>query len=38
VWSLATWRFPGASATRVGHPAPFPIELPHRLFKMYSFK
>jgi len=37
-WSLATWRFPGESATRVGHPAPFPIELPHRVIKMYSFK
>ena len=36
-WSLATWRFPGASAKRVGHPAPFPVELPHRIIKLYSF-
>src|SRR5205823_5624369 len=37
-WSLATWRFPGESAKRLGHPAPFPIELPHRMIKTYSFK
>jgi site-specific DNA-methyltransferase (adenine-specific) len=37
-WSLATWRFPGASATRVGHPAPFPDALPHRVIKLYTFK
>ena len=26
------------SAKRVGHPAPFPIELPYRLIQLYSFK
>ena len=33
VWSLKT-----ASATRIGHPAPFPVELPRRLIQLYSFK
>ena len=37
-WSLATWRFPGESAARVGHPAPFPVELPRRVIKLYSFR
>jgi site-specific DNA-methyltransferase (adenine-specific) len=37
-WSLATWKFPGESAKRVGHPAPFPIELPYRVIKLFSFK
>ena len=26
-----------ASAKRVGHPAPFPVELPERLIRLYSF-
>ncbi len=26
------------SAKVVGHPAPFPIELPYRLIQLYSFK
>lgn len=33
----SVWRFPAESATRVGHPAPFPIELPVRLIKLYTF-
>lgn len=36
-WTLGMWTFPGASATRVGHPAPFPEELPRRLIKLYSY-
>lgn len=28
---------PPASAKRIGHPAPFPIELPGRLIRLYSF-
>lgn len=27
-----------ASATEVGHPAPFPKELPYRAIQLYSFK
>ncbi len=26
------------SAKRIGHPAPFPEELPYRLIQLYSFK
>ena len=32
------WQFPTESAKRVGHPAPFPIELPRRLIDLYTFK
>lgn len=32
------WRFPTESATRVGHPAPFPVELPRRLIELYTCK
>ena len=31
------WRFPTTSAKKVNHPAPFPVELPHRLIHLYSF-
>src|SRR5439155_10236311 len=36
-WTLGTWSFAGESPNRVGHPAPFPSELPRRLIKLYSF-
>lgn len=36
-WTLGTWDFTGESPARVGHPAPFPEELPYRLIKLYSF-
>ncbi len=32
------WTFGAESARRVGHPAPFPLELPRRLIQLYSFK
>lgn len=31
------WKFPAESAKRVGHPAPFPIELPYRLIQLYTY-
>lgn len=31
------WEIPPESATRVGHPAPFPIELPRRLIDLYTY-
>jgi site-specific DNA-methyltransferase (adenine-specific) len=31
------WNFNGESRKRVGHPAPFPVELPKRCIKMFSF-
>lgn len=37
-WTKSVWTFPAISAKRVGHPAPFPEELPHRLIQLYSFK
>lgn len=32
------WGFPTVSAKKVGHPAPFPLELPSRLIKLYTYK
>jgi site-specific DNA-methyltransferase (adenine-specific) len=32
------WEIPPESATRVGHPAPFPIELPERLIHLYTYR
>jgi DNA modification methylase len=32
------WEFPTESATRVGHPAPFPVELPRRFLDLYTFE
>lgn len=37
-WTKSVWTFPAVSARKVGHPAPFPEELPHRLIQLYSFK
>jgi site-specific DNA-methyltransferase (adenine-specific) len=36
-WTLGLWTFAGANPRRVGHPAPFPEELPRRLIKLYSY-
>jgi DNA modification methylase len=36
-FTKSVWAFPSESARRVGHPAPFPIELPRRLIQLYSF-
>ena len=32
------WNFKAASAKSIGHPAPFPEELPRRLMELYSFE
>ena len=37
-WTKSVWTFPAVSARRIGHPAPFPEELPHRLIQLYTFK
>ena len=34
----SVWDFPAESARRVGHPAPFPEELPRRLMELYTFQ
>lgn len=36
--TLDVWSIPAESATRVGHPAPFPVELPEQLIRLYTFK
>jgi len=37
-FTKSIWRFPPESAKRVGHPAPFPEELPYRCIQLYTFK
>ena len=32
------WEIRAESATRVGHPAPFPVELPQRLIELYTYR
>lgn len=34
----SVWTFSAESARKIGHPAPFPIELPYRLIQLYTFK
>jgi DNA modification methylase len=37
-WTKSVWTFPAVSARQIGHPAPFPEELPHRLIQLYTFR
>jgi modification methylase len=37
-WTKSVWTMNPESANKVGHPAPFPIELPYRLIQLYTFK
>jgi site-specific DNA-methyltransferase (adenine-specific) len=36
-WTKSIWTMNAESARRIGHPAPFPEELPNRLIQLYSF-
>ncbi len=36
--TLDVWELAPESATRVGHPAPFPVELPQRLIDLYTYE
>ncbi|MGA2974668.1 MAG: site-specific DNA-methyltransferase [Spirochaetia bacterium] len=36
-WTNGLWTFHGESKKRAGHPAPFPVELPLRCIKLFSF-
>ncbi|NMB46552.1 MAG: site-specific DNA-methyltransferase [Firmicutes bacterium] len=36
-FTRSIWQFPAESAHKIGHPAPFPIELPYRLIQLYTF-
>ena len=37
-WTKSIWRIPAVSARKIGHPAPFPEELPERLIKLYTYR
>jgi len=36
-WTNGLWTFNGESKKRIGHPAPFPVELPRRCVKLFSY-
>ena len=36
-WTNGLWSFSGEHTKRVNHPAPFPVELPTRCIKLFSF-
>lgn len=36
-WTNGIWTFNGESRKKAGHPAPFPLELPKRCIKLFSF-
>jgi site-specific DNA-methyltransferase (adenine-specific) len=33
----SVWTFGAESARKIGHPAPYPVELPYRLIQLYTF-
>ncbi len=37
-FTKSVWTFSAESARKIGHPAPFPIELPYRLIELYTFR
>lgn len=37
-FTKSIWTFSAEPATKVGHPAPFPVELPYRLIQLYTFE
>jgi len=37
-FTKSVWTFAAEPATKIGHPAPFPVELPHRLIQLYTFE
>ncbi len=36
--TLDVWHFPTVSAKRIGHPAPFPVELPRRVIELLTYR
>jgi site-specific DNA-methyltransferase (adenine-specific) len=36
-WTNGIWTFNGESKKKIGHPAPFPKELPYRCIKLFSY-
>ena len=37
-YTKSVWKFNAERAKKVGHPAPFPLELPYRCIQLYSFE
>ena len=37
-YTKSVWEFPAVSAKRIGHPAPFPVDLPYRLIQLYTYR
>jgi modification methylase len=37
-WTKSVWTMNPESAKKVGHPAPFPVELPYRLIQLYTYQ
>lgn len=37
-FTKSVWTFAAEPAKKIGHPAPFPIELPYRLIQLYTFE
>lgn len=37
-YTKSVWTFGAESARKIGHPAPFPVELPARCIKLYTFE
>ncbi len=37
-FTKSIWTFSAESAKKIGHPAPFPIELPYRLTQLYTYE
>lgn len=37
-YTRSVWDFSAESARKIGHPAPFPVELPYRLIQLYTFE
>jgi len=37
-FTKSVWTFAAEPATKAGHPAPFPVELPYRLIQLYTFE
>jgi site-specific DNA-methyltransferase (adenine-specific) len=37
-FTKSVWGFPAESARKIGHPAPFPVELPYRLIQLYTYR
>lgn len=37
-FTKSVWTFPAEPANKIGHPAPFPVELPYRLIQLYTYQ